>query len=125
MNLLLDSHTLLWALHAPARLTPKARAAVSDARRAVYYSAASAWELEIKAAKGKLTLPDDWLAAADETGFLQLPVTASDARLSAHLPWHHSDPFDRVLIAQAISHKLLLATRDPLIAAYDVRVLAV
>jgi len=125
VNLLLDSHTLLWALHAPARLTPAARAAVSDSRRAVYYSAASAWELEIKAAKGKLILPDDWLSVADTTGFLHLPVTASEARLSARLPWHHGDPFDRILVAQAISHGLHLATRDPLIAAYDVPVLAV
>lgn len=125
MNLLLDSHTLLWALHDPARLVADARAAVSDSRRAVYYSAASAWELEIKASKGKLTLPEDWLATADETGFLQLPITASDARRSAHLPWHHSDPFDRLLIAQALSHGLRIATRDPLIAAYDVPVLTV
>ncbi len=125
MNLLLDSNALLWALHDPARLAPAARAAISDSRRAVYYSAASAWELEIKAARGKLTLPDNWLATADETGFLQLPVTASDARLSARLPWHHSDPFDRVLVAQAISHGLHLATRDPLLAAYDVPLLAV
>jgi PIN domain nuclease of toxin-antitoxin system len=125
MNLLLDSHALLWALHDPARLLPAARAAISDSRRAVYYSAASAWELEIKAAKGKLTLPDNWLATADETGFLQLPVTASDARLSARLPWHHSDPFDRVLVAQAVTHGLHVATRDPLIAVYGVPVLAV
>lgn len=125
MNLLLDSHTLLWALHDPARLASAARVAISDGRRAVYYSAASAWELELKAAKGKLTLPDHWLAAAEEIGFLELPVTASDARLSARLPWHHNDPFDRVLVAQAITHGLHLATRDPLIAAYDVSVLTV
>ena len=116
---------MLWALHAPARLTPAARAAVSDSRRAVCYSAASAWELEIKAVKGKLILPDDWLSVADTTGFLHLPVTASEARLSARLPWHDGDPFDRILVAQAISHGLHLATRDPLMSAYDVPVLAV
>jgi PIN domain nuclease of toxin-antitoxin system len=125
VNLLLDSHALLWALHDPARLAPAARFAISDARRAVYFSAASAWELEIKAAKGKLTLPEHWIAAAEETGFRELPVTASDARRSAHLPWHHSDPFDRLLIAQALTHGLYLATRDPLIAAYDVPLLTV
>lgn len=125
MNLLLDSHALLWALHDPARLVPAARAVISDARRAVYYSAASAWELEIKAAKGKLTLPEDWLTAAEETGFLELPVTASDARRSARLPWHHTDPFDRVLVAQALTHGLHLATRDSLLAAYEVPLLAV
>ncbi len=125
MNLLLDSHTLLWALHDPARLAPAARAVISDSRRAVYFSAASAWELEIKAAKGKLTLPEHWLTAAEETGFLELPVSASDARRSARLPWHHSDPFDRVLVAQALTHGLQIATRDPVIAAYQVPLLAV
>jgi len=125
VNLLLDSHTLLWALHDPARLAPAAREAIADARRVVYFSAASAWELEIKAAKGKLTLPGDWLAAVEATGFLELPVTASDARHSAQLPWYHSDPFDRVLIAQALSRGLQLATRDPMMAAYDVPLMTV
>ncbi len=125
MNLLLDSHTLLWALHDPDRLTLAARAAISDSRRAVYFSAASAWELELKAAKGKLTLPDHWLAAAEESGFIELPVSASDARRSARLLWHHNDPFDRILIAQALTRGLQLATRDPLITAYEVPVLAV
>jgi PIN domain nuclease of toxin-antitoxin system len=125
VNLLLDSHTLLWALHAPDRLKPEAAEAIRDPRRAVFYSAASAWELELKAARGKLTLPAGWLDAADATGFLQLPVTASEARASAHLPWHHSDPFDRVLIAQAVAHGLMLATRDPLMQPYGVPLLAV
>jgi PIN domain nuclease of toxin-antitoxin system len=125
MNLLLDSQALLWALHDPYRLTPAARAAISDPKRAVYYSAAAAWELELKTAKGKLTLPDNWLAAAEQIGFVELPVSASDVRMGAHLPWHHSNPFGRLLVAQAISHGLHLATRDPVFAAYEVSVLAV
>ncbi|GMV05623.1 MAG: hypothetical protein AMXMBFR53_19000 [Gemmatimonadota bacterium] len=125
MNLLLDSHTLLWALHAPERLRPEAREAIRDPERAVYFSAASAWELEIKAARGKLELPDDWLAAAGHTGFLEIPVTAAEARESARLPWHHADPFDRVLVAQARRRGLHLATRDPLLSAYDVPLLPV
>ena len=120
MNLLLDSHTLLWALHDPDRLLPAARAAISDPRRAVYFSAASAWELELKASSGKLTLPDHWLAAALETGFIQLPITASDAQRSAHLPRHNQDPFDRMLVAQALTHGLQLATRDVVMALYEV-----
>jgi PIN domain nuclease of toxin-antitoxin system len=123
MNLLLDSHALLWALHDPGRLRPGAAEAIRDERRAVFYSAASAWELELKAARGKLTLPDGWLAAADRTGFLHLPVTAAEARASARLPWHHADPFDRLLIAQARAHGLTLATRDPLISPYGLPVL--
>jgi PIN domain nuclease of toxin-antitoxin system len=125
MNLLLDSHALLWALHDPHRLTPAAREAISDPRRQVYFSAASAWELTIKAAKGKLTLPPDWLAAAETMRVIELPVTARDAADSAQLPWHHSDPFDRLLIAQARVRGLQLASRDPQVAAYDVPVLVV
>lgn len=125
MNLLLDSHALLWALHDPDRLRPQAADMIRDPRRAVFFSAASAWELELKAAKGKLTLPDDWISAAQATGFLELPVTAAEARRSAKLPWHHGDPFDRVLVAQAEEHGLAIATRDPLIAPYGVPVVEV
>jgi PIN domain nuclease of toxin-antitoxin system len=125
VNLLLDSHALLWALHDPARMRPAAVAAISDSRRAVYFSAASAWELEIKASRGKLVLPADWLRAAEATGFLQIPMTAAVAQASARLPWHHSDPFDRMLIAQAMEHGLQLATRDAVINAYDVPVMEV
>jgi len=125
VNLLLDSHALLWALHDPARLRPEAAAAIRDPRRAVFFSAASAWELELKAAMGKLDLPEAWLEAATETGFLELPITSSEARDSARLPWHHRDPFDRILVAQGRAHGLRIATRDPLISAYDVPVLAV
>lgn len=125
MNLLLDSHALLWALHAPDRMRAEAVAVIRDTRRAVYFSAASAWELEIKAAKGKLVLPPDWLRAAEITGFLQIPVTAAAGQASARLPWHHADPFDRVLIAQALERGLQIATRDPVFSSYGVPVLAV
>jgi PIN domain nuclease of toxin-antitoxin system len=120
VNLLLDSHALLWALHDPARLTADAARAIRNPRIAVFYSAASAWELEIKAARGKLKLPGEWLTAADRTGFLHLPVTAAEARASARLPWHHADPFDRMLVAQAAEHGLTLVTRDPWILPYGV-----
>ncbi len=125
MNILLDSHALIWALHDPGKLRPQAAAAISDPKRAVFFSAASVWELELKAARGKLTLPDGWLSAAESTGFLVLPITAAEARASAQLPWHHTDPFDRLLVAQAMEHGLTLATRDPLIAPYSVPVLPV
>jgi PIN domain nuclease of toxin-antitoxin system len=125
VNLLLDSHALLWALHDPGRMRPAAVAAISDSRRAVYFSAASAWELEVKASKGKLRLPTDWLQAAESTGFLQVPVTAAVAQASSRLPWHHADPFDRVLIAQAMELGLQIATRDTVINAYGVAVLEV
>lgn len=123
MNLLLDSHALLWALHAPERLRPHAMAAIRDSRRAVYFSAASAWELEVKASKGKLVLPADWLRVAEETGFLHTPVTARIAQASARLPWHHHDPFDRLLVAQAMDAGLQLVTRDAFFSSYGIPVL--
>jgi PIN domain nuclease of toxin-antitoxin system len=125
VNLLLDSHALLWSLHDPGRLAATAREVISDPRAVVYYSAASVWELELKAAKGKLTLPTDWLDATAALRFVELPVTARDARRSAELPWHHSDPFDRLLVAQAQLSGVRLASRDPLVAVYDVAVLLV
>ena len=125
MNLLLDSHALMWALHDPDRLLPDAREAIADPHRAVFFSAASAWELELKAVKGKLTLPADWLVAARAIGFLELPVTAAHARASARLPGHHADPFDRMLVAQAADHGLAIATRDPLILPYGVPIVRV
>lgn len=124
MNVLLDSHALLWALHDPKRLNPRAAETIRDPRRAVFFSAASAWELELKAAKGILTLPEEWLAAAEETGFIQIAVSAAVAQASARLPWHHNDPFDRMLVAHSVEHGLQIATRDPWIAAYGVPVLA-
>jgi PIN domain nuclease of toxin-antitoxin system len=125
VNLLLDSHALIWALHDPGRLEPESGAAIRDARNTVYFSAASAWEIELKVARGRLTLPKDWLSAAEQTGFMHLPVTAREAQASARLPWHHTDPFDRLLVAQAREHGLTIATRDAVIAAYDVPLLSV
>lgn len=124
MNMLLDSHALLWALHDPGRLSAKALAAIQGGPGAVFFSAASAWELEIKASRGKLDLPDRWLRAAEEAGFLHLPVTAAEASAGARLPWHHTDPFDRLLVAQANAHALTLVSRDATLAAYGVPLLA-
>ncbi|HVX41717.1 MAG TPA: type II toxin-antitoxin system VapC family toxin [Gemmatimonadaceae bacterium] len=125
MNLLLDSHALLWALHDPHRLRRDALEAIQDPANTVFFSAASAWELEIKCARGKLRLPTGWLAAAERTGFVHMAVRAEEARASAHLPWHHADPFDRLLVAQARAHSLTLATRDHEMVPYGVAILEV
>jgi PIN domain nuclease of toxin-antitoxin system len=92
--------------------------AIRDPARAVFFSAASVWELELKAATGKLELPEDWVRVAREHRLIELAVSASHARASAHLPWHHRDPFDRLLVAQAVEHGLRIATRDGLLGAY-------
>jgi PIN domain nuclease of toxin-antitoxin system len=99
--------------------------AIRDPARAVFFSAASVWELELKASRGKLELPDDWVEVARERRLVELGVSASHARASAHLPWHHRDPFDRLLVAQALEHDLRIATRDPAFDRYGVPVLAV
>jgi PIN domain nuclease of toxin-antitoxin system len=125
VNLLLDSHALLWALHAPERMRPVAITDIRDTRHAVYFSAASAWELEIKASRRKLVLPTDWLRVAESTGFIQIPVTAAVAQASARLPWLHADPFDRLLVAEAMEHGFRIATRDAVFTAYGVAVLEV
>jgi PIN domain nuclease of toxin-antitoxin system len=125
VNLLLDSHALLWALHAPDQLRPAARAAIESPENAVFYSAGSAWELALKVAKGKLVLPRSWLEAARATGFQELPITSADGVASAKLPWHHSDPFDRMFIAQAKRHRLRFATRDSVAALYGADLLPV
>jgi len=125
VNLLLDSHALLWALHDPQRLRRDAREAIEDPANTVFFSAASAWELEIKCARGKLRLPTNWLAAAERTGFVHMAIRAEEARTSAHLPWHHADPFDRLLVAQAKAHSFTLATRDQIMATYGVAILEV
>lgn len=125
MNLLLDSHALLWAIRDPGHMMPAAVTAIGAAESTVCYSAATVWEMELKAARGKLQLPDEWLDDAEEAGFLHLPVTAREARASARLPRHHIDPFDRLLVAQAMLHGLTIATRDPLIMQYGVPVLEV
>ena len=123
MDLLLDSHALLWALSAPGRLSVRAAEAIRDPGRAVFFSPASVWELEIKMARGKLSLPVDWTEALSQTGFLELPVTSVHAVAAARLPWHHHDPFDRMLIAQAQVHELHLVTRDRIFRSYGVPVL--
>jgi PIN domain nuclease of toxin-antitoxin system len=123
VNLLLDSHALLWALHAPGKLSPAARAAIESPANSVFYSIASVWELELKAATGKLSLPGEWLVAATAAGLQELPIESADCIASARLPWHHRDPFDRLLIAQAIARRWKLASRDRFNAAYPVHVL--
>lgn len=117
MNLLLDTHVLIW-WDEGRRLSPGARRAI-DRADAVYVSAASAWEIAIKIGLGRLRPSRTVEQAAADSGFLELPVTFRHAELVAHLPAHHRDPFDRVLIAQAEAERLTLVTRDPVFRRYS------
>lgn len=123
-RLLLDTHVVLWAFSTPKTLTKPIRDLLVDPRTSVSVSAASVWEVEIKRASGKLTSPPGFAAKCIEAGFDPLAITFEHAELAGGLPQHHSDPFDRVLIAQAIAEDLELVSKDEVFAQYGVRVLA-
>ncbi len=119
MRLLLDTHLFLWAVAGSPLLKPPTRRFMESATE-VYVSAASLWEVAIKARLGKIEAdPHELLGAIEASGFLELPVTASHAADVVKLPLHHSDPFDRLLIAQALAEPLKLLTADPLLAKYS------
>lgn len=119
MRLLLDTHIFLWSLLGSRRLRAPARRLIEQAD-AVYVSAASIWEVAIKARLGKIEADPDALASAIvPSGFIELPVRPLHAAAVARLPLHHSDPFDRLLIAQALTEPLRLVTADKHLAAYS------
>ena len=129
MSFLLDTHVLLWLRGDPGRLSTETRRRLADPALRLYVSAASAWEIAIKQSLGKLTLPEPaeaWLPRAlVETGLEALPILVEDAAAVRALPWHHRDPFDRLLVAQAKRLDLTLVTHDARLGAYDVRLLPV
>lgn len=120
MNLLLDTHVLLWIAAGEDRVGPRTRAAIEDATSLVFVSAASAWEIAIKAGLGKLDAPDDYLEMLEHYRFSPLDVRSEHALAVRDLPQHHRDPFDRLLVAQARIEGLSLVTHDPNVLAYDV-----
>lgn len=119
MRLLLDSNVWLWALQASERLPAKVRARIVAAD-AVFVSAASVWEVAIKAQLGKLNADAaDLVRISQQSGFLELPVTAAHALTAASLPAHHQDPFDRIVVAQAVMSPLRLLTSDAVLRRYS------
>ena len=125
MRLLLDTQIFLWYLADSRRLHATARRMIAEADR-VFVSAASIWEASIKIGIGRLSAaPDDLVAGIAASGFVELPVTAIVAARVAALPDHHRDPFDRMLIAQAMHEPLHLLTADVTLARYSELVLAV
>ncbi len=120
MRLLHDTHTLLWWLSNDPSLTQVARAAIARPEADVAVSAASAWEVAIKSALGKLSAPQDLEAQLTRHRFSPLAVTVAHALMAGALPRHHEDPFDRMLVAQARVEGMTLVTRDPRIGLYGV-----
>lgn len=124
MRLLLDAHALLWFAGSPDELAQPARQAIVDASE-VNVSAASLWEISTKLTLGKLDSDvDDIPGELERWGVGTVPVTAVHAWAAGALPFHHRDPFDRMLVAQAQLEGLTIVTRDPQIARYQVAVLA-
>ncbi len=123
MNLLLDTHTVLWWLSDDPALSETARAAIADPENTVFLSAVVVWEIRVKQSIGKLDLPDDFGEVLDAQRFAELAVTVDHAHTIAELPAAHRDPFDRMLVAQAMVEHMAIVTRDRSIADYDVEVI--
>lgn len=123
MNIILDTHVLIWALENNPTLSDKAVKAIIDADNIVFVSAVSVWEIGIKRNMGKLETPDNLLEEINLHRFTPLPINVHHAELAGKLPNIHKDPFDRMLVAQAAYEKLTLVTRDEIISKYDVKTL--
>jgi PIN domain nuclease of toxin-antitoxin system len=125
VRLLLDSHILVWLMQKDTRISTETRALISGAT-AVFASTASLWELAIKVSVGRLRLDVESLAGLlDAAGINELQITRQHAMAVARLPHLHRDPFDRLLIAQAITEPMRLLTADPQLAAYSELILTV
>ena len=120
MNLLLDTHVLLWWLDASPSLSKTASETISDVSNLVFVSAAVVWEIRIKQALGKLRIPADFRQVLERQPFEKLPITAEHAHRVGHLPSHHRDPFDRMLIAQAKVEGLTIVTHDSIFHQYRI-----
>ena len=123
MNLLLDTHALLWWLMDDDRLGPAAREGIAEPQNFCAVSAATVWEIAIKVALGKLDVPADIEEQLGREGFATLEVSAEHAWAVGRLPPLHRDPFDRVLVAQCRLEGLTLVTHDETLAAYAIPVL--
>ncbi len=123
MEILIDTHMLLWWLADDSRLSKKARALMADPANMLTVSAATAWEIAIKQALGKMTMDGDLEKEIRELGFAMLPVTFPHAAETLTLPAIHRDPVDRMLVAQARVESLPLLTVDPHILQYPANVI--
>jgi PIN domain nuclease of toxin-antitoxin system len=125
VTLLVDTHAFLWFMAGDARLSTTARRAIEDEDRGWCLSAASVWELSIKSSLKRLVLPApaaDYIAEKVQAGLRVLSVEWVHAAVVEHLPFHHHDPFDRLLVAQAQIERLAIVTSDPVFRRYGVRV---
>lgn len=122
MNLLLDTHVALWAITDSSKLSKRARELIASPRSSVWVSAVTVWEISIKHVLGRGDMPVSGQGALRyfrEAGYLFLPIEPEHAAAVEELPTHHADPFDRLLVAQALVEPMRLITHDPLVARYS------
>lgn len=123
MNIIIDTHIFLWALSDPDKISDEKRSSLEDLSNAIYVSAVSIAEIMIKASLGKLHIDFDPVSLVKESGFLLLDFSAESALYLKEMPYHHKDPFDRMLIAQSMSTGYPIMTEDPQIPRYQCRVI--
>ncbi|MBP6339195.1 MAG: type II toxin-antitoxin system VapC family toxin [Vitreoscilla sp.] len=122
MNILLDTHVALWAITDSPKLPKKAREMIASPRSTVWISAATVWEIAIKHSLGRGEMPvssQDALRYFRESGYRFLPIEPEHAIAIEDLPAHHADPFDRILVAQALVEPMRLITHDRVVALYS------
>ncbi len=125
MNLFLDTHILLWWLDDNRSLSKQARDAIATTDNLIFVSVAVIWEIRIKQAIGKLEITPDFLRILKQQGFEVLSITANHAYKVGDLPMHHRDPFDRMLIAQAMEEGLTIMTHDRVFKEYKIPIMEV
>ena len=128
MNLLLDTHVALWAITDSPKLPMKAREMIESPKSSVWISAATIWEIAIKHGLGRGDMPvssQDALRYFRDSGYRFLPVEPEHAAAVEDLPIHHADPFDRILVAQALLEPMRLITHNPLVARYSDTIISI
>lgn len=124
MRLIVDTHALIWYVDQDHLLSQKAHAAIDDPANELWLSAATVWEIAIKVGLKKLTLSlpyREWISRAiADLDMSILPITIEAADIQQNLPWHHRDPFDRLIIAQSLAEGFPVVSNDPLFDAYDI-----
>lgn len=121
MNILIDTHILLWWLAGDSRLSAEMQGIIGDSEHMIFVSSVVVWEIVIKKALGKLVCPDNIVDIVRDNGFQEIPITSDHAQAIGQLPSHHHDPFDRLLIAQALHESYPLMTVDSVIQQYPIR----
>lgn len=121
--MLIDTHTLIWALCEPEKLCSDAQKLITNLNNKVFISIASLWELQIKKSLNKVTLPNDFIIQLKKHGYAILSINHEHILVLDTMPMFHRDPFDRILIAQSIYENVPLITNDSEIAKYDVQII--